>query len=50
MRPSAPAQVTLNTMSTTTHSTHSAAEDIRTLVREELPRLVEIRHDLHMHP
>jgi len=37
-------------MSTTTHSTHPAAEDIRTLVREELPRLVEIRHDLHMHP
>ena len=37
-------------MPSTTHSTHPAAEDIRTLVREELPRLVEIRHDLHMHP
>ena len=37
-------------MSSATHSAHPAAEDIRTLVREELPRLVEIRHDLHMHP
>lgn len=29
---------------------HSLAHTIRALVAEELPRLIELRHDLHMHP
>jgi len=29
---------------------HPFTDIIRTLLREELPRLIELRHDLHMHP
>jgi hippurate hydrolase len=29
---------------------HPLADEVRRLVRAELPRLVDLRHDLHMHP
>jgi amidohydrolase len=37
-------------MVSTSHDDHPLADAIRTMVREELPSLVEFRRDLHMHP
>ena len=37
-------------VSAATDDPHPLAGEIRKLVRAELPRLVELRRDLHMHP
>ena len=37
-------------VSPTQQPAHPFTDIIRTLLREELPSLIELRHDLHMHP